>query len=864
MQRHLALSAAVAGVTIISVLSTRIASAAPYAAAISETSGTVSFTLNEVGSSVTVIRDGVATSLGALPKGVNTFARNGATSYQIVVSKLASSGGYQDITGASTAVIPSNGQPIGTALNTAQPISADTIVASRFNNPKGVTVNTNPANGALFGRIYVTNGSVGTTTIGTTTRSTGKGVYALNADLTDAVGQGDTAKTGGITFGTSTNSPWKVSLDDDGFVYVNDQVDAVAGVHRLDPNLGDTSGTNVLIGTNATVPAAPTTAKNHGSIYGTVLTGSAAAGNLKLYTIDEDLTYGSTTIPYSGLDSMWRYDLGSTVTDYSALPTQLATGLLVGDAATLETDIARSKKSGKFYLQQYRGVAGGGESQIFVVAADGVTKLFGSRDESINAGLDADPVATGTQDVMRGVHAIEVSPDEHFIAGMTADSQVMITPLIDGIPDIANRSELAAGQSFTDSGWDVSFDAADNVYAVATNGTFKAVRVFAPGAVSQTAYGSDGTFKTITEQSYNGSGNLSDSSKWLLNSVANSNDAVMSIGNLTTGTQSINSDAASAASRIRFSGGNYTIGGTGTITMGAGVLEPRIIAEAGNQTITAPLSINKSFGVAAYAGASLTLTNVSYGSFGFYKMTKWSDGKVTMPTFKEGTLDIKGGTLAFNTPATGDAAYTTKLEIAGTTAAPTSTLDLGSSAIVIDYPDSATDPVATITSLIVSGYNSGAWTGKGITSALAAGNSRYGIGIIDVGDNPSLASPTSFFMGVPLFEPTNLLVKVTYRGDFDLNAGVDFNDLLVLAKHYGIATGGTWSTGDTDYNGTVDFNDLLSLAKNYGTTSLTSAQISELGGSIASDFTLARSLVPEPTTLSLLGLGALAMRRRRH
>lgn len=53
------------------------------------------------------------------------------------------------------------------------------------------------------------------------------------------------------------------------------------------------------------------------------------------------------------------------------------------------------------------------------------------------------------------------------------------------------------------------------------------------------------------------------------------------------------------------------------------------------------------------------------------------------------------------------------------------------------------------------------------------------------------------------------------RGDFNLNGSVDFNDLLVVAQHYGI-NGATYSTGDLNWDGLVNFNDLLAMAQRYG------------------------------------------------
>src|SRR5262249_49852959 len=53
-------------------------------------------------------------------------------------------------------------------------------------------------------------------------------------------------------------------------------------------------------------------------------------------------------------------------------------------------------------------------------------------------------------------------------------------------------------------------------------------------------------------------------------------------------------------------------------------------------------------------------------------------------------------------------------------------------------------------------------------------------------------------------------------GDANLDGVVNFDDLLLLAQHYGATTGSIWGDGDFDFNGKVDFTDLLTLAQNYG------------------------------------------------
>lgn len=102
------------------------------------------------------------------------------------------------------------------------------------------------------------------------------------------------------------------------------------------------------------------------------------------------------------------------------------------------------------------------------------------------------------------------------------------------------------------------------------------------------------------------------------------------------------------------------------------------------------------------------------------------------------------------------------------------------------------------------------------------------------------------------------------RGDTDLDWDVDFDDLLRLAQNYGRLTTTEsptdWFTGDFDLSGAVDFDDLLGLAQHYGAPS--PGQIGS--GTVAADWALALSLVPEPvSTMSVAGIGVLCLLRRR-
>ena len=66
-------------------------------------------------------------------------------------------------------------------------------------------------------------------------------------------------------------------------------------------------------------------------------------------------------------------------------------------------------------------------------------------------------------------------------------------------------------------------------------------------------------------------------------------------------------------------------------------------------------------------------------------------------------------------------------------------------------------------------------------------------------------------------------------GDVNHDGSIGFADLLIVAQHYGTATGATYETGDINGDGAVSFADLLLLAQNYGlpgngaTTQITAA-----------------------------------------
>src|ERR1035441_1795911 len=279
----------------VTALSSFVAQAHPYASGITNVGGTVTFILNENADTVGVyFPDNHSTNFlgNNLTKGVHSFTLGpGTNAYVITVNKVGT------------------GSP--------SEISVDTNRFDNFWGPRGVAVNRNPKTGN-FGRTYVVNASPGTNPLGGVsstngTRTVTRGVYAVNADGSDAVGQGDTARTCGMTFAASTTySPYRLAVGPDDTVYVCDAAGYYVGgaitngVYMVKPDLS--SGTN-LFPIDGTVPEVC------GGVQGCYAFGSYAAGTLGLYAVSWDL-YDLTL----GYQSVWLY------TNFTTLPFKIGRG----------------------------------------------------------------------------------------------------------------------------------------------------------------------------------------------------------------------------------------------------------------------------------------------------------------------------------------------------------------------------------------------------------------------------------------------------------------------------------------------------------------------------------------------------------
>jgi hypothetical protein len=309
--------------------------------------------------------------------------------------------------------------------------------------------------------------------------------------------------------------------------------------------------------------------------------------------------------------------------------------------------------------------------------------------------------------------------------------------------------------------------------------------------------------------------------------------------------------------------GNFGANSQRTISIGSAVAPRRILVDAGTtglyrfegaQTISLSANANGAAGMSVLSGearfnapvtlpaastanvassASLVLSNATAAST--TTLTKSGAGTLRFHTADVGVVDVAGGVAAF--AGAGPTARVSSLNIgAAGSAAVSDTLVI----------ESQSGGVAQLSAYLARSLASGAPGG-----ILQPATGRLGIG---TKASTGLASVGAF----PLTS-SSLLLRATIAGDANLDRVVNFDDLLLLAQSYGGA--GYWFQGDFNYDGQVSFDDLLDLARQYGTSASLELPAG-LSPTLAQDFALARSLVPEP--MIAVTLPVLLHRRRRN
>jgi hypothetical protein len=325
--------------------------------------------------------------------------------------------------------------------------------------------------------------------------------------------------------------------------------------------------------------------------------------------------------------------------------------------------------------------------------------------------------------------------------------------------------------------------------------------------------------------------------------------------------------------RLETANAGVTIGKSGgdwRLSVGTGGIKS---TGAGTNTISAGVTLSANAAVNVATGNTLAIAGGA--DAGGHTMNKEGPGTLVLGTqthtagstlnVNQGTVTFGGtqrlGTLNVNAGLAQVTLGGAKVLVADALSiSPSAQLDLTDNDMIVKYtggtPQVPSPALANVRQLISAGYAGMHWDGNGLISSEAAPNPiTTGLGYAQ---NDMLFMPWDVFSGENVNPATmgTILVKYTYLGDLNLDGVVDDNDVTILNLFYDPTVPGRyWHQGDIfGYDGLVNDNDVTVLGLTYGLGLPGNGEPLSAGAPAA---------VPEPATLALVGLGALALLRRR-
>ena len=339
-------------------------------------------------------------------------------------------------------------------------------------------------------------------------------------------------------------------------------------------------------------------------------------------------------------------------------------------------------------------------------------------------------------------------------------------------------------------------------------------------------------------------------------SFDNNNRPLTNVGQI-SGFGTLSASAWNNSGTMAFTGGLATINGPLTNNAGKKVsvyMTPALFTGfvTNNGTFevigTTVTFAGGSSGTKAADGAK-TLASVS----GTGTLTVGPAATVLADCVRQDKLEIDGVVLLRESDGGSPVSRVNALEIAGGDS-PTGLLDLADNALVVQATAATrTDMLERLTSQVRAARNHGStglWTGKGITSSVAADNSLAGLAVMvnQAADGSLLYSE---FGGLPV-DANSVLIGYTLNGDSNLDGKIDAVDYFRIDQGF-LTRGKTYRDGDLDYSGHVDASDYCLIDEAFLRQS----------GSPAKPMRTAVA-IPEPGVLLVgLALAGLLTRRRR-
>jgi Dockerin type I domain/PEP-CTERM motif len=366
----------------------------------------------------------------------------------------------------------------------------------------------------------------------------------------------------------------------------------------------------------------------------------------------------------------------------------------------------------------------------------------------------------------------------------------------------------------------------------------------------------------------NGSGDWNVATNWSTGSAPNAVGAEADFLGAITTAHTVFSDVPVTVGTIKFNNANtYVLAGAGSLTLQAtGTNTAQVDVEGGGtDKITLPLTIASNTTFNAGSGSTLVISapmTIDSGD----KLSQTGTGTVsyqsTVTVQTGGTFLIANSSYAHSLTLQGTASTKVGshtgsvpniLQLDSLSLGATSQLDVTNNAMIVHNGN-----LSQITSSVAAGYNSGHWNGSaGIVSSAAAtvaatSNPNTAIGVAE--------NVGSTFEGQTV-SSTDVLVKYTYYGDANLDGKVNAADYLAIDSAFNSGTLTGWQNGDFNYDGKVNGDDYTLIDNAFNTQG--SVVIAAVPAAPAEQ--IASAAVPEPASLSVIGISAagLLLRRRR-